>query len=237
MCILSETVENRNRVMIKKREGLGWGVDNCLYPEGNALIWTRDLRCVGCGICELACSVFHFGVMNRELSRVRIHKRMVPITKSVQTVCAQCGPEERECEKACPLDPPVIHFDEARRHMAVDTDRCLGYKCQLCAKACGADVIHFHPPEHDYALVCDLCERDGERRPQCVESCPHNALEFMSSLMYPYLKQASHLWRMSAEEKANLFHQRLYPLATDSVGITDTPFGKRVKGKEEKRDA
>jgi carbon-monoxide dehydrogenase iron sulfur subunit len=220
--------------MIKKREGPGWGVDNCPYPQGNALISTRDLLCVGCGICELACSMYHFGVMNKELSRIRIHKRMVPITKSIQTVCAQCGSEERKCEKACPLKPSVIHFDKEKKHMTVDIDRCLGYRCQLCAKACGAEVIHFYPPEHNHAIVCDLCEKDGVRQPQCVEACPHNALEFRPTISYPFIKESSHLWRMNPDEKTDLFHRRLYPLENDNLGITDKLFSGRLKGKEER---
>ena len=110
----------------KEETQKGWGIDNIPYPEGNALINTRDLNCVGCGICEMACAYFHYGVLNRELSRIRIHKLMTPLTKSLQTVCAQCGSEERDCEKACPVDPPVIHYDDEARRMTVDVERCLG---------------------------------------------------------------------------------------------------------------
>ena len=104
----------------KESEKTGWGIDNLPFPEGLAHVWTRDLLCVGCSLCELACSMYHFGVLNRELSRVKIEKMMTPISKSVQTICHQCPPENRECEKACPLDPPVISFDEEKKHMTVD---------------------------------------------------------------------------------------------------------------------
>lgn len=139
-----------------EKKKTGWGIDNIPYPEGNALIWTRDLQCVGCGICEFACSFHHYGSLNRELSRITIHKRMTPVSKSLQTICAQCGPEERRCEVACPLDPPAIHFDEKNRHITVDTNTCLGHRCGRCMTECGGDAIHFYPPDHDYAIVCDL---------------------------------------------------------------------------------
>lgn len=202
----------------------GWGIDNIPYPEGSALICTRDLLCVGCGICELACAFRHYGVLNRALSRIRIHKRMTPVSKSVQTVCAQCGLEERHCEKVCPQDPPVIHYDEEKQHMVVDAERCLGHECGRCAEACAGDAIHFYPLEHDYAIVCDLCEEDGVRRPQCVDVCPRNALEYIPARSYPYLKSAQHLWRIGAEEKAQLIHKRTYPLDWDGLGVSDEPF-------------
>jgi len=179
---------------------------------------------VGCGICELACAFYHFGALNRELSRIKIQKRMTPVSKSIQTVCAQCGPEERECEKACPLDPPVIHFDAKKQHMSVDTSRCLGHNCGRCAEACKGGAIHFYPPEHDYAIVCDLCERDGVRLPQCVDVCPRQALEYMPARSYPYLRDAQHLWRIGADEKAELIHKRTYPLNWDGLGVTNESF-------------
>jgi Fe-S-cluster-containing hydrogenase component 2 len=217
-----------------KREKTGWGIDNVSYPEGNALICTRDLLCVGCGICELACAFYHFGELNKELSSIKIQKRMTPISKSIQTVCAQCGPEERQCEKACPLDPPVIHFDSKNRHMTVDINRCLGRNCGRCAKACSGGAIHFYPPKHDHAIVCNLCEKEGVRLPQCVDVCPRQALEYNSARAYPFLKDASHLWRIGIDEKTELIHKRTYPLKWDSLGATDKPF--RESKRDEKRD-
>lgn len=210
--------------MSNKKGKTGWGIDNIPYPEGPAQINTRDLQCVGCGICEMACAYEHNGTLNRELSRIRIHKRMTPVSKSLQTVCAQCGAEERNCEQACPLEPSVIYYDEENHHMTVDTERCIGHTCQMCAKACGGDAIHFYPPDHDYAIVCDLCEDAGTRRPQCVEVCPRQALEYMPSRAYPFLNNAQHLWRIGADEKVTLIGKRTFPLELDNLGVTDEPF-------------
>jgi len=63
--------------------------------------------------------------------------------------------------------------------MVVDKARCLGYKCAKCQIACGSDAIHFYPPTHDYAIVCDLCEKDGVMKPACVEGCIGSALELL----------------------------------------------------------
>ncbi len=189
----------------------GWGVEDMPFPKGEALIQARWDLCIGCGICEIACSVFHHGVINRELSRIRIYRYHLPLPKSVQNVCCQCSEQERECQKACPLDPPVIHYDKEKLHMVVDEDRCLGAKCGKCLKACPAKVPRFSLPDHNYAMVCDLCERDGVRRPQCVEACPHFALEFMAPQFPP------HLERVHPDEKAEYLSKRLYPLPKDKV--------------------
>lgn len=189
----------------------GWGVEDWPYPKGVAYIQPRWDMCIGCGACEMVCSLAHHGVINRELSRIRIYRYLTPIPKSVQNVCAQCAEEERECQKACPLDPPVIHFNKETNHMEVDTERCLGSSCKACQDACPAKVPRFYPPEQDYPLVCDLCERNGQRRPQCVEICPSYALEFNT----PQFPQ--HMERIHPDEKAKCIAKRLYPLKEDQV--------------------
>lgn len=193
------------------KDKTGWGVENMPKPSGPGLIEARWDLCVGCGACEMACSMFHYGVLNRELSRIRIFRYHLPAPKSVQNVCCQCQEKERECQKACPLDPPVIHYDKDKLHMVVDVDRCLGSSCGQCAAACTAAVPRFFPPSHDYAMVCDLCEQDGVRRPQCVEICPFYALEFMT----PQFPQ--HLQRIHPDEKAAYLAKRLFPLPKDKV--------------------
>lgn len=194
-----------------KEEKNGWGIEKIPYPQGVAYISARWDLCVGCGACEVACSMFHYGVVNRELSRIRIYRYLVPLPKSVQNVCSQCPEKERECQKACPEDPPVIHYDPERFHMVVDEDRCLGSGCSQCRDACPADVPRFYPPEQDVSMVCDLCEKDGRRRPQCVEICPTQALEFVSP------KIPHHLERIHPDVKAASLAHRLYPLPKDRV--------------------
>lgn len=162
--------------------------------------------------------MFHYGVINRELSRIRILKYLTPVAKAIQSICVQCDTaEERECEKACPLDPPAIFYDDKRLHMRVDAARCLGPKCGQCRKACPAEIPRF-PADHNYPLICDLCERDGERMPRCVDVCPNYALEFMASRDQRYLVSTAHLWRIHPDEKAAFIAKRLYPLTRDIVG-------------------
>lgn len=198
---------------LSKKEGSvvkkGWGNEDIPFPVGLAYIQTRWDLCIGCGLCEQSCSMSHYGVMNKELSRIRIYRYLTPLPKSVQNVCSQCREEERECQKACPVSPAVIYYDKSTFHMKVDEERCLGSSCGACRDACPARVPRFS--HHEYPLVCDLCEKNGERRPQCVEVCPTNALEFMAPL-FP-----QHLERIHPDEKAACLSRRLYPLTGDRI--------------------
>ena len=172
----------------------GWGKENHPYPTGEAFIECDEMKCVGCGICQMACSMKHFRVINKELSRIQVRKYLLPLPKAVQVICVQCQDEERECEKACPVSPPAIYFDKDSLHMVIAEDRCLGNDCLLCQAACPAKAVVSYPQASPTPFVCDLCdtENKGNRDPQCVSMCPTSALYFLESggarLGYPVNK-------------------------------------------------
>ena len=200
-------------------EAAGWGHENYPYPKGPAFIECDEMKCVGCGICQMACSMKHFGVINKELSRIQVRKYLLPLPKAVQVTCVQCIDKERECQKACPVTPPVIHFDSKSLHMVIDEDRCLGESCLLCQQACSAVAIGFYPSVSPAPFVCDLCdtENNGNREPQCVNVCPYGALYFKSSSeRFGFFIQDQ--LRKPADEKAELIAKRLYPLTRESMG-------------------
>ncbi len=191
----------------------GWGKENLPYPEGAAYIECDELKCVGCGICQMACSMYHFGVINKDLARIQVRKYLLPLPKAVQVTCVQCPPQERECEKVCPLKPAAVHFDRTSLHMVIDTERCLGEKCLRCREACSAKAIRIYPAVSPKPFVCDLCdpENKGSRNPQCVSVCPYGALYFKST-MVRWSYSIHDVLRKHADEKAELIAKRLYPL-------------------------
>ncbi|MFC2012155.1 4Fe-4S dicluster domain-containing protein [Chloroflexota bacterium] len=200
-----------------KSEGKGWGKMNYPYPTGVAFIECDEMKCVGCGICQMACSMRHFGVLNKDLARIQVRKYLLPISKGIQVTCSQCQEEERECEKACPLDPPVVHFDDDTRHMVLDDERCLGLDCLQCRDACPAKAINVHRTLSSTPFVCDLCdtENNGNRQPQCVNVCPTEALYFKT--LDSFALPLRDYMRKHADEKAEFIAQRLYPLPKDTM--------------------
>ncbi len=196
----------------------GWGKENYPNPVGAAFIECDELKCVGCGICQMACSMQHHGVINKDLSRIQVRKYLLPLPKAVQVTCTQCPPEERECEKACPVNPPAIYLDKDSLHLVIDAERCLGEKCLLCQQACSAKAIRIYPSVSPIPFVCDLCdtENTGDRNPQCVNVCPYTALYFKAVARYGF--PASDIMRKHADEKAELISKRLYPLTKESMG-------------------
>ncbi len=207
----------------KKREPeerKGWGKENYPYPTGPAFIECDEMKCVGCGICQMACSMKHHEIINKELARIQVRKYLLPLPKAIQVTCVQCQESERECEKACPVSPPVIHFDKNTLHLVIDQDRCLGNDCLQCRDACSAKAIRTYSPLSATPFVCDLCdtENNGHRDPQCVNVCPYGALSFVTSQEHRFEYSVQDIKRKHADEKAELIAKRLYPLNKNSMG-------------------
>jgi Fe-S-cluster-containing hydrogenase component 2 len=200
----------------------GLGKDNLPYPTGPAHILCDEMKCVGCGICQMACSMKHYGVINKDLARIQVHKYLLPLPKAIQVTCIQCEKDaERQCENACPVSPPAIFFNKESQHMVIDEERCLGEKCLQCQKACSINAIRIYPSVSPTPFVCDLCdtENTGDRRPECVDVCPYSALQFVSSLDIFYGISAPDLFQISPNEKADLIAKRLYPLDKKNIAV------------------
>jgi Fe-S-cluster-containing hydrogenase component 2 len=123
-------------------------------------------KCIGCRICEYACSMTKTGTFNPSLSRIRV-VRIEPVTMTAIT-CRLC--EDAPCIIACPRD--ALSRSEENGIILVDQDKCDG--CGWCLEACdfGAIVLN---PETKNAEICNLCE-DVEDGPQCIMYCPKEAL-------------------------------------------------------------
>jgi Fe-S-cluster-containing dehydrogenase component len=119
----------------------------------------RDyLRCSGCKLCEVACSLKHENRIWPEASRVRVFT-LVPGAE-VPHLCTQCS--DYPCVSSCPQEALSVHPKTGA--VIVDDDACTA--CGICAKACPGEIPHLHP-EGDRFVICDLC--GGE--PECAKIC------------------------------------------------------------------
>ncbi len=194
-----------------------WGREVYQTPRGDAFIDADSMKCSGCGLCAEACSMRHFGVINKDAARIFVRNFLLPLPKAIVVTCAQCQDEERLCEKACPQSPPAIHFDKKTLHMVIDQDACTG--CLACQQACGTEAIRFEPDVSDTPFVCDLCDKDntGQRDPQCVKICPTTALLYHDRV--ERIRPIRDIYRRSADAKAEMVARRLYPLTRESIAF------------------
>jgi TPP-dependent indolepyruvate ferredoxin oxidoreductase alpha subunit len=120
-------------------------------------------KCVGCVVCEYACSWEKEKVFNPVKSRIRAI-RLDPLS-NVAIACRAC--KEAPCVAACP-EKALVQSTETGV-VTVDEDKCNG--CGWCIEACEYGAVTLHPSKQK-VMVCDLCK--GE--PECVQFCPEGAL-------------------------------------------------------------
>jgi Fe-S-cluster-containing hydrogenase component 2 len=124
-------------------------------------------KCTGCGICEYACSI-EKGQSTPLQARIRV-VRMKPLF-NFALACRSC--EEPKCVTSCP--EKALSQAEDTGLIMVNENKCKG--CDWCVQACEYGGVTISS-ESGLAIVCDLC--GGE--PQCVEFCPEDALELVST--------------------------------------------------------
>jgi carbon-monoxide dehydrogenase iron sulfur subunit len=151
-------------------------------------------KCTGCGICEYACTLEKGeSIWNPIRSRIRV-VRMTPMF-NFALACRFC--EDAKCVTACP-EKALVQSDKTGVLM-VKEKKCKG--CDWCIQACPHGGITLHP-DTGLAIACDLCE--GE--PKCVEFCPEEALELVST----------------DEEAEERFNQAMEKLPAETERLTTT---------------
>jgi len=165
---------------------LNAGASEPIVENSVGMLVSDSTRCVGCKLCELACTEFNEGRSQPSLARLKVSRnynfgprgQQAGLSRGmgefgnlriVQDVCLQC-PHPVPCATACPNGAIVL--DEKTRARIVDTDRCEG--CEICKRACPWEMMTF-----DYlklkASKCFLCNG----KPECVEICPTTALRYV----------------------------------------------------------
>ncbi len=130
-------------------------------------------ECVGCGVCGLMCSLYHYGEQGPSLSRSELDRD--PFTYDhFWYACLQC--DSAECYHACPEKAKARRIDAITNAKYVSEEDCIG--CGECIKACPKDPVRvkMHPTK-EIAMNCDLC-RGRADGPICVEYCTQDALSY-----------------------------------------------------------
>ena len=137
-------------------------------------IIAKEQLCMGCGLCEVYCTVSHsktkdiIKAYNRETPRptsrvnLEIHK---PVSFAIQ--CRHC--EDAPCVTACLSGAMTKDGDSDL--VVHDSERCIG--CWTCIMVCPYGAIKMDS-SRKIVSKCDLCADSIE--PACVSNCPNNAL-------------------------------------------------------------
>ena len=129
------------------------------------ILQTHCEKCVGCRLCEMACSLQHSDGFNRVNSMIKSMTLLGEGDYFLAT-CLQCG--EPACVEACPVE--AITKDGSSGVVTIDKEECTG--CGQCADAC-LFGINFSQTE-EKAFKCDHCGGN----PECAAFCPTGALEY-----------------------------------------------------------
>lgn len=121
-------------------------------------------KCIGCGSCEMACSIEKEGEFRPALSRISVHR--FEGGQNVPMACLQC--EDAACMAACKTGALSRNGQGV---VAVDKAKCIG--CRMCVMACPFGNIGYNRVSRA-SFKCDQCGGD----PECVKWCPTQALEF-----------------------------------------------------------
>jgi carbon-monoxide dehydrogenase iron sulfur subunit len=140
-------------------------------PQDRKFVTADPEKCIGCVVCEYACSMTNEETFNPTKSRIRA-LRMGPLN-NIAVTCRHC--EEPACVTACPRD--ALHQEEDSGIIVVDEDACNG--CAWCISACPFGAMMMHP-DKKVVFTCNSC-KDQPDGPQCVKWCPEEALSFVSA--------------------------------------------------------
>jgi len=110
-------------------------------------------KCSGCHLCEMACSLFHLGVINIEKAAIRIQKDDLSTSLNHPVLC-------RQCKKMKCLQGEEETKDSEKKKFI--WDRIRAERCPFNAlTALGEKAYH-----------CDLCGGN----PQCINVCTPKAI-------------------------------------------------------------
>lgn len=136
-------------------------------------IYVNEKWCLGCHLCEYYCA---FAGMNqtdmaRALKDIKINPKINIEEKdgiSFAVSCRHCL--EPLCVKSCITGALSVNDGI----ITIDKERCVG--CYTCILSCPYGAIS--PSDEGAVQKCELCTKNANGSPACVNGCPNNAIVF-----------------------------------------------------------
>lgn len=127
--------------------------------RGEVVAIKVDMRkCMGCRICEMACSLVNYNESNTKKSAIRINESHKMIGTFDVVYCNQCG----ICAKKCPVNAII----KEGKNWRIDEQLCTN--CGICIEACPRKTI-FEFEGFQSPIKCCGCN-------ECAKVCPVQAI-------------------------------------------------------------
>ncbi len=131
----------------------------------NYILDLDTMRCNACMRCVFICSLVNYGVIDENLSMIRIIMEGGVVIDIA--VCRHCDPAP--CIDVCEFD--ALRMEDGR----VTLDQSLCTSCKACISVCPFGAIR--ESYGGMMIKCDLCGGD----PECVKVCPTGAIRYVSA--------------------------------------------------------
>lgn len=180
-----------------------------------------DQNCMGCRLCEVACSQIKEQKIQPSIARVYVPQYYPGVEFPV--LCYQCG-DEAKCIEACPTQALALDKSKKLNTIKIDTTKCLrtakNGDCTLCQDKCPGTAVTFHPTTRE-PLICDLCGG----KPECVKACYSGTLTLkgvkMAAVLPADIAQAlADQYKVPPLPKASLTNQAAVERDDDLFGDT-----------------
>jgi Fe-S-cluster-containing dehydrogenase component len=117
-------------------------------------------KCVGCGLCMLACSR-RFGVAGYNKSAIWVRSAGGVERGFTVIVCRAC--KDPPCARVCPVNALTVRRGGG---VILSPSKCIG--CGMCAEACDISAVQWDVDSMK-PFICTHCG-------YCVDFCPHGVL-------------------------------------------------------------
>lgn len=138
-------------------------------------VYVNEDWCLGCHLCEFYCAAANSG---KDLIKAFKYsdKKPVPRVKVEEGSEVNFAVQCRHCEgKACVKGCIAGALSIVDGVVVCDENKCVG--CYTCVLSCPFGCIVIDEEGHRIQK-CDLCTKNHNGEPACVQGCPNKAIVF-----------------------------------------------------------